>query len=252
MDAPIGLPAAYAARLATGAEDFPAFLAQLPSDAAFFDVCDTIAEVSLARPFFPRGVQGRPRRLAHAERLGVDDPAALLRHCERRTPDRPAAASLFWTLGANQVGKAALSLWRELLLPALAGPSPPLLWPFAGRLHALLRPGAVVVAETYPAEALRQLGLTLAGSKRRQADRAAIAPALFRRLSDVQATPDPALERAIAAGFGPDALGEDRFDSLVGLLGLLRVLADPAHDTVPDHDPMLRWEGWILGQRIDA
>ena len=249
VDAPIGLPAAYADRLETGARDFPAFLAGLRAEDSFFDVCDAIDDVSVTRPFYPRGVRSSPRRLAHAARLGIDDPDALLRRCERKTADRPRAAPLFWTLGANQVGKAALSLWREMLLPALAGPSPPFLWPFAGRLHALLQPGAVVVAEAYPAEALRQLGLRLGGSKRRQADRVALAPDLLRLLAELDAAPDATLERAITGGFGSDGAGEDRFDSLVGLLGLLRVLADPARDIVPEHDPALRWEGWILGQR---
>jgi len=31
----------------------------------------------------------------------------LLRLCERATPDRGDACMLFWTLGGNQVGKAA-------------------------------------------------------------------------------------------------------------------------------------------------
>jgi len=252
IDAALGVPIAYARQLETRAVDFPGFLAGLAADDALFEVCATIEDVSLARPFYPRGVQDRPRRLAHAARLGIGDPDALLRRCDRQTADRPRAAPLFWTLGANQVGKAALALWRELVLPALASSAQPLLWPFAGSLAELVRPGAVVIAETYPAQALRQLDLPLVGSKRRQAGRAALGPHLSARLAGLRGMPDPALADAIAAGFGADAAGEDRFDSLIGLLGLLHVLADPARDTVPKADPALRWEGWILGQQFQS
>ena len=114
-------------------------------------------------------------RAAHAAALGLGDPSGLSRACDRATAERPAGAPLFWTLGANQTGKAAISAWRDLLLPALASPAPPRLWPFDGDLHALLAEGGIVLAETYPAEALRQLGLKLTVSNRRQADRRALA-----------------------------------------------------------------------------
>ncbi len=114
-------------------------------------------------------------RAAHAAALGLDGAAALSRACDRATAERPAGAPLFWTLGANQVGKAAIAAWQAMLLPALAGGDNIRIWPFAGAYRALLAPGAVALAETYPAEALRHLGMRLKGSKRRQADRAAVA-----------------------------------------------------------------------------
>ena len=53
---------------------------------------------------------------------------------------------------------------------------------------------------------------------------------------------------AIADGFGSDAAGEDRFDSLIGVLGLIGVIDGWRPDFIPP-DPMIRhWEGWVLGQ----
>ena len=186
-------------------------------------------------------------RAAFAARLGLT-PAGLSRACDRATADRPAGAPLFWTLGANQVGKAAITAWRDLLLPALAGPDPPALWPFDGALLDLLAPGRTVVAECYPAEAMRQLGLAMRGSKRRHADRLALVPALRDRLAAADARPDPALDALLAGGMGADAAGEDRLDCLLGLLGLLQVLAGRRADLIPADPWIRRWEGWVLGQ----
>ncbi|HEY6433403.1 MAG TPA: hypothetical protein VIZ17_15595, partial [Acetobacteraceae bacterium] len=103
LDMPLGVPRAYAASL--GVADFPAFLRSLADRPAFFDVCATLEELGLERPFYPaRGVRGM-RRAAHAAALGLADVVDLSRLCDRRTPERPAGAPLFWTLGANQTGK---------------------------------------------------------------------------------------------------------------------------------------------------
>lgn len=249
VDAPIGLPRAYAACHAAGHPDFPAFLRALATRPGFFEVCEGLHELGPDRPFYPRRGRAGMTRLSHARALGLPDAAALLRACDRATARRPAGAPPFWTLGANQSGKAALSVWRDLLLPALAGPSPALLWPFDGALLALLHPGRVAVAEAYPAEALRQLGLTVPGSKRRRADRAALAAPLRDAMAGLGAEPDPAAAALIADGFGADPAGEDRFDCLLGLLCVLGVLAGRRPDGVPPGDPWLpRWEGWVLGQ----
>ncbi len=246
-DLPLGLPRAYAARHATE-PDFPAFLRGLAGRAGFFSPCATLDEVSAGRPFYPaRPVRGMTRA-AHAAALDLGGARGLCRACDHATAERPAGAPLFWTLGANQCGKAAISAWRDLLLPALARPRPPLLWPFEGDLRALITPGRVVVAETYPAEALRQLGLTLPGSKRRHADRMAMAAPLAAALQRLEAVPDAVLSLALSDGFGADAAGEDRFDSLLGVLAVLNVLAGNRPDGVPDDPWLRRWEGWVLGQ----
>ena len=247
VDFPLGLPRAYAGQLA-GAGDFPAFLRALADRPGFFSVCNSLAEVTADRPFYPRrGVKGMTR-LSHASTLGLGEVAGLSRWCDRATAERPSGAPLFWTLGANQSGKAAISAWRDLLLPAIASPAPPLLWPFEGPLLSLLQAKRVAVAETYPAEAMRQIGLRMGGSKRRQGDRAKLAAPLAAALAERGATAEPALDAALHAGFGADAAGEDRFDSLLGLLCVLGVLAGERPDTAPADPWVQRWEGWVLGQ----
>jgi hypothetical protein len=244
VDFPIGLPRGYVRRHVQAA-DFPAFLAGLRDRPGFFDVCATLDQLGPDRPFYPaRGVKGMTRA-AHAAALGLEGPQGLSRLCDRATAERPAGAPLFWTLGANQTGKAAITAWRDLLLPNLDRLA---LWPFAGPLAALLARHRLVLAETYPAEALRHLGLRLAGSKRRQADRAALGPALLAALR-AMAGADAALVEAMADGFGADAAGEDRFDSVLGCLCVLAVASCRRADHVPDDPWLSRWEGWVLGSR---
>jgi hypothetical protein len=253
LDLPLGLPRRYAARHAREA-DFPAFLRGLAARPDFFRVAATLDEVSGDRPFYPdRGIAGMTRA-AHAAALGLDGADALHRAVDRATAERPAGAPPFWTLGANQSGKAALAAWRDLLLPAMARPGAPLLWPFEGNVAALAGRSTeaggsrIVMAETYPAEAMRHLGLRMGGSKRRQADRAALAPQLLAAMARLQAEPDPAMRDAIRGGFGTDAAGEDRFDCTLGVLCVLNVLAGHRPAFVPEDPWIRRWEGWVLGQ----
>jgi hypothetical protein len=248
VDLPLGLPRAYAARYAGGTADFPAFLRGLAGRSEFFRVCATLDEITPGRPFYPARGRSGMTRAAHAAALGLGSAAALCRACDHATAERPAGAPLFWTLGANQSGKAALAAWHDLLLPALAAPDPPRLWPFEGDLRALLVPGRIVMAETYPAEALRHLGIRLTGSKRRQADRTAVATPLLAAMAALHALPDAAMGAMVADGFGADAAGEDRFDSTLGVLCVLNVLAGNRPDNVPDDPWLRRWEGWVLGQ----
>lgn len=246
LDAPLGVPRAYATGLPD--PDFPAFLRRIGSDPDFFRVAQTIEEVTAARPFYPaRGLRGMSRA-AHAGALGFADPAGLSRACDRATAERPAGAPPFWTLGANQTGKAAIIVWRDMLAPALHAGFPVRLWPFDGPFCSLLAPGAIAIAETYPAEALRHLGIRLRGSKRRRADRAAAAPDLAAAMRALGVKPAAALDAMIADGFGTDAAGEDRFDCVLGLLCVLGVLAGLRPDTAPADPAILQWEGWVLGQ----
>lgn len=246
LDLPLGVPRAFAVgRPETG---FPEFLAALAGQETFFAVNKALETVSRERPFYPaRGVRGMTRA-SHAAALGFASAAGLSRVCDRATALRPAGAPLFWTLGANQSGKAAIAAWRDWLAPALARGAPLRLWPFDGGLHDLLAPGVAVLAEVYPAEALRQCGLRLAGSKRAQAPRRAVAPALRATMAARRVAPKPALAATIGDGFGADAAGEDRFDSVIGLLGLIGVLDGVRADFVPDDPWVRRWEGWVLGQ----
>lgn len=115
VDFPLGVPAAYAARV--GLRSFRALLERLGSGGALaglHEIAATLDEVSLERPFYPAGrvVAGSARRGDHAGALGLPL-EALWRTCDRLA----GAEALFWTLGPRQVGKAAIAGWRELLVP---------------------------------------------------------------------------------------------------------------------------------------
>jgi hypothetical protein len=247
IDCPIGVPRAYAASYGEGVADFPTFLRGLAAKPGFFRVAPSLDEVSADAPFYPaRGVRGMTR-LSHALALGLGDAGGLNRACDRATADRPAGAPVFWTLGANQSGKAAIAAWRDLLIPGLAAGGVRL-WPFEGALLALLAPGIVAVAETYPAEAMRHLGLRIAGSKRRQTDRAAYANDLYAAMASLGARCSAVLDAEVSDGFGGGETGEDRFDSVLGVLCVLGVLQGRRGDAAPADEWIRRWEGWVLGQ----
>jgi hypothetical protein len=55
------------------------------------------------------------------------------------------------------------------------------------------------------------------------------------------------LAAVIADGFGPKSDGEDAFDAIMGLLGMIEV-ADGRRTEGPLDHRNLQWEGWILGQ----
>jgi hypothetical protein len=255
FDFPIGLPIAYARR--TGIEAFPVFLRELAMGAwpDFFDVATRLDEVGLRRPFFPRGDATGLKQADFLRVLGFTRDE-LYRRCERARPERGAAAPLFWTVGGNQVGKAALAGWREVLCPALSDRSLAVaLWPFDGPLRSLLKPGRTVIAETYPAECYVQLGVDLRraptngkSGKRVQSSRAANAPTLLTWATDNGVELDPRIAETIDAGFGPGESGEDAFDAVVGLMGMLSVVLGTRPSGEPAEESIRRVEGWILGQ----
>jgi hypothetical protein len=66
-------------------------------------------------------------------------------------------------VGGQQVGKAAISGWRDVLGPAVRSAEMDVaIWPFAGPLFDLFRPGRAVIAESYPAEFYTHLGVCFA------------------------------------------------------------------------------------------
>jgi hypothetical protein len=247
FDFPIGVPRAYAER--AGIDDFAAELPNFGTGrfAGFYHVAREIHEISLARPFYPDRVGGR-RRSHLLEGLGLSEHAHLLRHCERRTATRKAACALFWTLGGNQVGKAAIAGWRHLLSPALRSGTDLSIWPFHGSLSDLLAKHRLVVAETYPGEVYRHLGLGLRGGKRKQEVRRGNAARLIAWAKDANVGLTHDLVGEIQDGFGSDRAGEDRFDAMVGVLGMLNVVLGRRPPGEPDDPSVRRIEGWILGQ----
>jgi len=255
LDLPIGLPGTYANRV--GISDFKAFLRarQGPDWKRFSHVSHSLDHVSLAQPFYPYGrvnhaeLNGFLPQQAWLRRLGLEK-ADVYRQCDIRTPDRTSAASLFWTVGGNQVGKAALSGWEELIRPLItARPDDLGLWPYDGDFQQLCQNKAIVIAETYPGEVYGWFDCK-PGSKTKRDSRLLVIPALQQAVTGLRLTMTEAAAVAVADGFGHDRMGEDRFDSFIGALGMYAVYTGRRAAPVPA-DPVYRQvEGWILGQAL--
>ena len=244
FDFPIGLPEWYS--MLAGFTSFRQALSLLRTAEwqAWFDVAETRSEISLHRPFYPMR-PGGTSRVHQLDALGATDAKLLLRRCELATSDRQAACSLFWTLGGNQVGKGAISGWREVIMPNLDEIG---LWPFDGALSELSHQFRVVIAETYPGDVYAQLGIVRGGwSKRRQGDRQRVGQAATRWLGTRSNIDVTSVQPHLEAGFGGDSSGEDRFDAFVGLLGMLSVVSKERAEGFPDDPAVTKHEGWILG-----
>ena len=147
FDFPIGVPIEFGRR--TGFKDFPAALGEFGRGEwkEFFVVANTPKEISLRRPVYPQTSRGGHKRAYLFDALGVEGINQLLRECERKTDSgRRAACSIFWTLGGNQVGKAAIDGWQAVIRPAMYRNAR--LWPFHGRLDELSKSPGCVLCET--------------------------------------------------------------------------------------------------------
>lgn len=253
LDFPIGLPAAYAA--AAGVCDFLDALPRFGTGdwCEFYEVAETAGQISVRRPFYP----ARPGGSSHEQllqALGLGAADDLYRRCDRSTADRGAASPLFWTLGAKQVGKAAISGWRDLLVPGLAEYGINFaIWPFAGTLRDLIRERSFVVVESYPAEAYRHLGFPRSGwSKRQPSDRRTRGVEILAWAAQRPVICDGRLVEQIRAGFGDGPEGEDAFDAVMGLLQMIDVVLNYRSEGVPQDDVVRRVEGWIFGQQGQA
>ncbi|MBT4907280.1 MAG: hypothetical protein HOK98_06230 [Rhodospirillaceae bacterium] len=249
FDFPLGLPETYAT--AAGIDHFIAALSGFGRGrwSDFYSPAGTPDEISIRRPFYPNK-PGGTRHKHLTDGLGVAGIDDLRRVCDHPTDLRFAASPLFWTLGGQQVGKAAISGWRDLIAPARRARNALHIWPFDGNLATLLdRPG-IVVAEAYPGEVYSHLRLRIGApnkSKRNQADRRDDATPLLAWAADNDVELSSALAADIRDGFGPGGDGEDRFDATVGLFGMLNVIFGHRPPGDP-RDPVQRnVEGWILG-----
>lgn len=247
FDFPIGLPNSYGAK--TGEPDFSAFLRAIGTGrwSRFADIARSANEVSIERPFYPAGSTGGVTQAALIEGHGEAVFDDLRRECERATLKRRAACPIFWTLGGNQVGRGALSGWVEVVKPAQAGGAS--VWPFDGSLDDLTADPGLVIAETYPAEAYGHVGVRFAQaeSKTNQSHRTAKADVIQGWAEHQTVALADSVRVLIDDGFGGGQSGEDQFDALMGLLGMIEV-ADgrrPASAPGRETDP---WEGWIIGQ----
>jgi hypothetical protein len=251
FDFPIGLPLAYAKKV--GISDFLLVLPELGRGRweNFFYPAQNPHEISEYRPFYPQK-PGNSRR-SHLE-LGLDlSFDQLYRLCEKAQINRRAACPLFWTMGGQQVGKAAISGWRDLLLPALNDHQANFkIWPFSGSMAECCLPGNIVIVETYPAEYYSHLQLSFSfssrKSKRRKYDRQSCADHLLNWAANNRLELVDSLSAAIIDGFGDRPDAEDRFDAVVGLYGMINVILGNR----PFQEPVLRnirnIEGWIFGQ----
>jgi hypothetical protein len=266
FDFPIGVPTYYAK--VAGIVDFLSWLPKLGSGVwqEFFEVAETPEQISPFRPFYPRRNyirkpdqtrnQVRQRHLLDA--IGATEMNQLRRLCEKEHPHRRAACPLFWTLGAQQVGKAAIAGWKEVLAPGLPDPELKLhIWPFSGLLRDILANDAIVTVETYPAEFYHQLGIAFGkprqgekSGKRVQAQRVNNAGKLLAGASQLGLDLEGKLKAEIEDGFGADQDGEDRFDAVVGLVGMLKTIRELDSFAEPENPDIQCIEGWIFGQSL--
>lgn len=243
FDFPIGLPRRFAER--AGITSFPALLRDSDDGAWRRFLLPTPPDglPTLAAPFYPRRPGGATRD-AFLRGLGIGY-RDLLRRCDRATARRPDACMTFWTLGAQQCGRAAAAGWDEVIRPALRERAGVALWPFDGPLATLLQRHAVTIAETYPREFYPLLDTPPRWSKRSRDDRARLAGAVRALADRVHAVPDDTLATAVRDGLDSD----HDSDALVGLLGMLAVLRGQVADSLPGDDPAVQTvEGWMLGR----
>jgi hypothetical protein len=246
FDFPIGIPASYA-QLA-GVSAFKPFLRELGNGewADFYNVATVRSEISIRRPFYPYSPGGK--RQAHLlGALGLNEIDDLRRECEKKQPGRRAACSLFWTLGANQIGKGAIVGWRDVLAPALCNGKNVLLWPFDGDLDDLLQPGKIVFTETYPAECYGWFLAEPLRGKGKPEVRRAVGAHLRKWAASLDIGLEPALHGMIEDGFPQ---GDDAFDAVVGMIGMIEVVTGRRQPGEPSEDRIRKLEGWILGQTL--
>ena len=258
FDFPIGIPNFWY-ELA-GINDFIGFLDDVSSEKDdslkfqhFFEVADNISDVSYARPFYPNSAtkKGEKKKQDLLDRFKLCNADNLLRECERAVPNRLAASPLFWTIGAKQVGKAALSGWKEVIIPLYVEGA--LLWPFQD-----IKPKEasfnLILVETYPAEYYNFIeeDLMKRRSKRRQADRKDVGQKILTWLKQRKIKIEDKAKQQICDGFGATSDGEDRFDAIVGLCAMLEVVlgnkqAIPNEKLSACNARNLKKEGWIFG-----
>jgi hypothetical protein len=250
FDFPIGLPFAYAQK--AGLHNFVSALPEFGQGIwqDFYNVSLTVDQISVYRPFYPYRPGGTSHQIL-LNKLGFHSINELRRECEKAPPQARSASPLFWTLGAQQVGKAALNGWEQVIVPGINDPSlEVVIWPFCGKMSEILRPGRIIIAETYPAQYMHQLNILSPHkrfSKRKQFDRMKAAVKLIRVAEQYGVEIHPELEISIREGFGSEKSGEDRFDAVLGLLGMLRFFTGVDQLPEPGNPKLTQIEGWILG-----
>ncbi len=238
FDFPIGLPARFADRVFTGL-GFREILGRLEKQ--FFNPIDVPTP---EQPFGPASSKKNacgPDELA--ERLSLKR-EELLRVCDVRSGAHP----MFHTLGARQVGRAAIHGWSHVLRPSLKEIS---LWPFDGTLAELLeqRPG-LILAEIYPAWYYGRFRRAAAHpgeetGKEKAPARQRIWREMWRAAcgDGAEIFLTPSAEEWIEAGFA----SSDDFDAMAGTVGMIQSLALGERQEPPPDSAIQRVEGWMLG-----
>jgi hypothetical protein len=127
-------------------------------------------------------------------------------------------------LSFGRWGQAAISGWKEIINPARRLGAK--LWPFEGSLTALADVARLVLAETYPADSYGQIGVRFAPgeSKLRQPHRAKFVKHITSWAFSNNVALSSDLVALVGDGFGTQAEGEDAFDAVIGLLGMIEVI----------------------------
>lgn len=242
FDFPIGLPVAYAARrgFKTWREAMEVVSRQKTD---FFVETD---EPSIEQPFYPKSSRpaGQFTLARLVQSLELKTVEALFRGCECQNHEGQQPACLFFTIGPQQVGRAALNGWKSVILPNIGSLA---LWPHDGDLADLLDGKKPVIAEIYPAEFYRFIGPPAGAakwSKAKREDRRKVAPNLLKHAGNLGLGMSSEVQNSVESGFETD----DEFDAFVGLIGMLAVLRGKIRampEEVPDG---IEIEGWILGR----
>lgn len=250
LDMPLGFCQAFFDQ--TGIVRYTDLLDRLttPDWQDFFAVCNNADEIRPTRPFYPAhsGPKGTVKRQHLADAFGLETFDQLHRTCERRTRYRNAACPPFWTLGANQVGKALLHGLRHLILPGRAAGYR--IWPFDGDLaECSVKPGVTLI-ETYPGEVYHWLNIPDNTPNFRKSDQTSRQQALanlIKRLPGWNVSISPDLQNRIENGFTDKEGKDDAFDSLIGVMGLIRIAMGQRTEFLPGNTDMTGREGWIVG-----
>jgi hypothetical protein len=246
FDFPIGIPFHYAQQ--AGITKFKEWLLKLGNGCwrEFYEVCEQPDEISIYRPFYPMASRAGVKQASLIEKLGANGINELKRICEYGGNGHRRACTLFWTLGANAVGKAAITGWREVIVPILlVQPNRTNLWPFDGKLDELIMPGKIVIAESYPAEYyawFNQDGVVKSDRTSRTVFGRKLLQWAEDRPEKVILTNE--LKQQIQSGF----INDDAFDTVVGLFAMLKIVLGEQDCRHPADTDRMAVEGWILGR----
>jgi hypothetical protein len=141
-----------------------------------------------------------------------------------------------------------------MLAQARRGAEAIALWPFDGALAELLDGSDLMIAaETYPREFYPRLQPAGAParrwSKRRRDDRLLLMPGLLTWARTLGVTWDGEVLARVRSGLSAGPNGEDEFDAVVGVLGMIAVASGTISPGEPRDDAAVTsTEGWILGR----